>query len=68
MKKPPSQRLKATAYHEAGHAVVSLEYRRSVKHATIIAESGKRGERKAGQKAESGTGPLLAIWASRKVA
>lgn len=44
MKRPPSQLLKATAYHEAGHAVVSLKYQRSVKHVTIVPEDDCLGQ------------------------
>ena len=35
--------LKATAYREAGHAVFSVEYHRSVKHVTIIAHEDALG-------------------------
>ncbi len=40
-------------------------------HLSMAAESGTGGGKRDGSaigKAESGTGPLLAIWASRKVA
>ena len=35
--------LEATAYHEAGHAVVALDLRRAVRYLTIVPEGGSLG-------------------------
>jgi ATP-dependent Zn protease len=41
--KPPSKRLQAIAYHEAGHAVIACHYHRAVEHVTIVPEKDSLG-------------------------
>jgi hypothetical protein len=44
-----TKRIESTAYHEAGHAVKAIEYRRRFKYVTVIPGDGTLGHLKPGK-------------------
>lgn len=59
MAKQPTKKLRATAYHEAGHAVAHIQLRQPFQYATIIPREGSLGhigEKNLDHRFEQGSG------------